>query len=253
MFYASIVFAIGYAVLYPSIPSFNSHSAGTLGYSQRQVVAERLAEIQELKAPMFKRIAAASLEQIRGDSELLNFSLAGGRVIFGDNCATCHGAGGAGAKGFPNLADDDWLWGGALKDIHRTISFGVRNANDNARQSQMPRFGVDGLLTPTQIDDAAEYVLSMTKRETDKAAAKRGEKIYAEQCVACHGEKGQGNTELGAKRLNNNIWLYGGDKTTLVASITGARGGSMPAWSERFDDVTVKMLAIYVHALGGGQ
>lgn len=253
VFYATIVFAVGYAILYPAVPWLNSHTDGTLGYSQRRVVAQHLAEGQELKAPMFKRIQAASLEQIRADPELLNFSLAGGRAIFGDNCATCHGAGGAGAKGFPNLADDDWLWGGALKDIHRTISFGVRNSNDNSRQSAMPRFGVDGILTPAQINDVAEHVLSFNKRETDKPAAQRGAKVFAEQCVACHGENGQGNTELGSKRLNNNIWLYGGDKPTIVTSITGARGGSMPAWSERFDDVTIKMLAIYVHTLGGGQ
>ena len=253
VFYASIVFAIGYSVLYPAWPGLRSHTLGTLGHTERSAVAKSLAEIQDLKAPMFKRLQGASLEQIRGDTDLLNFSLAGGRVIFGDNCATCHGAGGAGAKGFPNLADDDWLWGGALKDIHQTISFGVRNTNDKSRQSQMPRFGIDGVLTPAQINDVAEHVLAFNKRETDKAAAERGAKVFAEQCIACHGETGQGNREQGGKRLNNNIWLYGGDKATIVTSISGSRGGAMPAWAERFDDVTIKMLAIYVHALGGGQ
>jgi cytochrome c oxidase cbb3-type subunit III len=253
VFYASILFAIVYSVLMPAWPSLSGHTDGTLGYSQRQAVAQTIADAQAARIPMLNRIKAAGLDDIRKDTEMLNFALAGGRAVFGDNCATCHGAGGAGAKGYPNLADDDWLWGGSIKDVHQTIAFGVRNANDKARASQMPRFGVDNVLNTQQINDVAEFVLSLNKREADKGAAERGAKVFKEQCVACHGENGQGNQELGAKRLNNNIWLYGGDKETIVKSISGSRNGNMPAWSERFDDVTVKMLAIYVHSLGGGQ
>lgn len=251
--YACIAWAVGYYVFYPAWPTLRAHTTGVLGYSQRVEVQERLQAEAARRGPMVERIRAASLDQIKTNPELLNFAMAGGRVAFGDNCAPCHGTGGAGAKGFPSLADDDWLWGGELAAIHQTIAFGVRNANDKSRQSQMPRFGVDGALTPAQINDVAEYVLSLTKHSTDAAAASRGQPIFAEQCVACHGEKGEGNVEQGGPRLNDNIWLYGGDKPTVVQSIFSARFGNMPAWSERLDDATVKMLTVYVHTLGGGK
>lgn len=253
IFYASIVFAAIYTVLYPAWPSLTGYTEGVLGFSQRTETTERVRAGAELRAPMMEKIKTASLEQIRKDPEMLNFSLNGGRVIFADNCATCHGLGGAGRPAFPVLADDDWLWGGRIVDIHQTIAYGVRNANDKSRQSLMPRFGADEVLTPAQINDVAEYVLSLNNRATDKAAAARGEKVYAENCVACHLEGGKGNAELGAKNLTNGIWLYGGDKASIVKMIWFSRSGSMPAWTERFDAATVKMLAVYVHALGGGQ
>jgi len=253
IFYATIVFAVIYTVLYPAWPSLTGYTEGVLGFSQRTETTERVRAGAELRAPMMEKIKTASLEQIRKDPEMLNFSLNGGRVIFADNCATCHGSGGAGRPAFPVLADDDWLWGGRIVDIHQTIAYGVRNANDKSRQSLMPRFGADEVLTPAQINDVAEYVLSLNNRATDKAAAARGEKVYAENCVACHLEGGKGNAELGAKNLTNGIWLYGGDKASIVKMIWFSRSGSMPAWTERFDAATVKMLAVYVHALGGGQ
>lgn len=253
IFYASIVFAAVYTVLYPAWPSLTGYTEGVLGFSQRTETTERVRAGAELRAPMMEKIKTASLEQIRKDPEMLNFSLNGGRVIFADNCATCHGSGGAGRPAFPVLADDDWIWGGRIDDIHQTISYGVRNAHDKSRQSLMPRFGADEVLTPAQINDVAEYVLSLTNRATDKTAAARGEKVFADNCVACHLEGGKGNPELGAKNLTNGIWLYGGDKAAIVKMIWFSRSGAMPAWAERFDAATVKMLAVYVHALGGGQ
>ena len=242
-----------YTVLYPAWPGLTGYTKGLLGFSQREQTMERVRQGTELRAPMMARIQAASLEEIRADPDLLNFSLNGGRTIFADNCATCHGSGGSGRPAFPVLADDDWLWGGRLTDIHQTISFGVRNANDNSRQSLMPRFGVDGMLTPAQINEVAEYVLALNGRASDKAAAGRGEKVFAENCVACHLEGGKGNQELGAKNLTNGIWLYGGDKASIVRMVWYSRTNSMPAWVDRLDPATVKMLAVYVHALGGGQ
>jgi len=253
VFYTTIAWALVYSVLYPSWPGLSGYFHGLLGYSQRQVIDKNLAAEAANKAPMMSKIHAASLKGIEGNPDLLNFAIAGGRAVFADNCAPCHGPGGAGSKGFPNLADDDWLWGGDLDNIYKTISFGIRNANENSRQSQMPRFGIDGLLKPDQINDVAEYVLSLTGKSTDPAAASRGASLFADNCAVCHGDKGQGSIELGAKQLNNGIWLYGGDKATIVETITRARNGSMPAWSERFDDPTVKMLAVYVHSLGGGK
>ena len=253
VFYATIVWAIGYWVVYPSWPTLSTHLQGAAGYWSRAELTKEVDQQTRERAPYVTRIGAASLEDIQKDPDLYNFALAGGRAAFGENCAACHGPGGGGAKGFPNLADDDWLWGGDRASILKTISYGVRNSNSDSRQSQMPRFGADGILKPDQINDVAEYVLSLSGTSTDAAAAKRGAPIFAENCAVCHGEKGTGNKEVGAPNLTDRIWLYGGDKATVVQTITYARGGSMPAWSERLDPAIIKMLALYVHSLGGGQ
>jgi cytochrome c oxidase cbb3-type subunit 3 len=253
VFYACILFAIVYSVLFPSWPGISGYFHGLLGYSTRVGIEKELAEQTAARAPMVDKIKATALGDIEKNPDLLNFAVAGGKAVFSDNCAPCHGPGGSGSKGFPNLADDDWLWGGTLEQVHQTIAFGIRNSNDKSRQSAMPRFGVDGILKAEQINDVAEFVLSLTNKSTDEAAAQRGAPIFAENCAACHGDKGQGNIEMGAKQLNNGIWLYGGDKASIVYTITNARNSSMPAWSERFDDATVKMLAVYVHSLGGGK
>ncbi|WP_114393678.1 cytochrome-c oxidase, cbb3-type subunit III [Oleisolibacter albus] len=252
-FYATVVFALGYTIAYPSWPSLTGHTNGVLGWTQRQDVSAALAKEKARQAPMMQKVVATDIGEIRKDPELMNYVMAAGRVAFADNCAACHGAGGAGAKGFPTLADDDWLWGGKPDQILQTITYGIRNANENSRVSDMPRFGADQLLEPAQINDVAEYVLSLSGTSTDAAAAERGAQVYADNCAACHGEKGEGIQDVGAPRLNDRIWLYGGDKATVVETITYARRGNMPAWSERLDPATVKVLAAYVHALGGGQ
>jgi cytochrome c oxidase cbb3-type subunit 3 len=253
VFYACIAWAAVYSVFYPSWPTLSTHFRGLLGYTARANVTQELAAQAAERAPFLRRIQSTPLAQIESDPNLLSFAMTGGRAVFSDNCVPCHGPGGGGGKGFPNLADDDWLWGGTLDAVHQTIAYGVRNANDKSRQSQMPRFGADGILKPEQIDDVAEYVMSLSGTSTDAAAAARGAPIFAENCAVCHGPKGQGNQEVGAPNLSDKIWLYGGDKATIVQTITYARNGNMPAWSERFDDTTIKMLTIYVHSLGGGR
>ncbi|MFO0995881.1 MAG: cytochrome-c oxidase, cbb3-type subunit III [Alphaproteobacteria bacterium] len=253
VFYATVLWALVYVVLYPAIPWFSGHSKGMLGWSQRVEFSERMAAGRAEQAKFRERILDASLADIRGNPELLSFALAGGRAAFADNCAPCHGAGGSGRKGFPNLADDAWLWGGTLDAIHQTIEYGIRSTHAETRQSVMPSFGADGILTPEQINDVAEYVLSLTNRSSDPAAVERGQTVFADQCVACHGEKGAGNPELGAPSLAGQNWLYGGTKRDIVAQVTRPRLGVMPAWSGRLDPATIKMLAIYVHSLGGGQ
>ena len=179
--------------------------------------------------------------------------MAGGKAAFGENCAGCHGRGAQGAVGYPNLNDDDWIWGGSLAAIHQTIKFGIRSAHDETRVSDMPKFGVEQLLEPAQIADVASYVLSLSGKVDDGTAAERGKTIFAEQCAACHGEDGKGNPELGAPNLTDEIWLYGSSKANVVESIHTGRGGMMPAWNQRLDPVTVKALALYVHSLGGGE
>ena len=211
-----------------------------------------MAAARAAQAGIRGRIEAASLEQIVADPDLLTFAIVGGAAAFADNCAPCHGSGGAGAKGYPNLADDDWLWGGSLDAIETTIRYGIRSSHEETRISDMPRFGADELLEPDEIDAVAEYVLSFTGRATDAAAAKRGADIFAENCAACHGDKGEGTQDLGAPRLNDAIWLYGGDKATIVETVTNARRGVMPTWVGRLDEATIKMLTVYEHSLGGG-
>jgi cytochrome c oxidase cbb3-type subunit 3 len=252
--YATIVWSIGYYLLYPAIPWGPGYTKGLLGWSQRQEVVERIDQAKARQAVYLDRIEAASLEEVRVDPDLLNFALAGGRAAFADNCAPCHGAGAAGAVGYPSLADDDWLWGGDLEAIFTTVRHGVRWAPDEeTRFSDMPRFGVDGLLAREEIEDVAEYVLSLSDGAADAAAAERGQPLFEENCAACHGAAGGGGREFGAPRLNDRIWLYGGDKESVVESISNARGGVMPAWTTRLDEAAIKQLAIYVHALGGGE
>ncbi|KZD05825.1 cytochrome-c oxidase, cbb3-type subunit III [Oceanibaculum pacificum] len=255
LFYATIVWAIGYWVLYPAWPSLmgGGYTKGVLGYSQRADIAGRLTAHRADQAGLRGAIAQASLEEIRANPDLLSFALAGGRVAFGDNCAACHGAGGAGNPGFPALVDDEWLWGGGLAEIERTILHGIRNADPDSRYSEMPKFGADGILKRGEIADVAEFVLSLSSRATDPLAAAHGQPIYEAQCAACHGATGEGMREMGAPRLNDRIWLYGGSKEKIVESITNARFGVMPAWSGRLDDATIKQLTVYVHALGGGE
>ncbi len=180
--------------------------------------------------------------------------MAGGRVVFGENCAPCHGSGGAGAPGYPVLADDDWLWGGDIDSIYTTVRYGVRAGHDETRFNEMPRFGADELLEPAQINDVTAYVVSLSGEGGDAEAVARGAEIYAEQCIGCHGEAGEGVPELGGPRLADGIWLYGdGDPDAVAAQITDPRHGVMPAWVGRLDDVLLKQVSVYVHALGGGQ
>ena len=256
-FIATIVFAVGYCVLYPSIPSLTGHTKGLLGYSTRTELNQQIATAKEAQAGVLARFSEASLDEIRRDPELLAFAATGGKAAFAENCAPCHRAGGAGAKGFPALADDEWLWGGRLTDIQQTIVHGIRNSDPQSRQSAMPRFGLDGMLTPAQIDTVADYVLSLSSSAPSAsamgAAISEGGKIYAENCASCHGARGEGNREVGAPSLRDGIWLYGGDKAGVVETIARARNGSMPAWGTRLDPATIKMLTVYVHALGGGE
>lgn len=253
--YACIVWAVGYWIVYPAWPLADDYTRGIWGYSQRQVVTEQVAAGKAAQASFRKSIGEAKLADIRSDPKLLSFALAGGRAAFGDNCAGCHGRGAQGfsGSGYPNLNDDDWIWGGKLDDIYTTIRYGIRGGDEKARDSAMPKFGVDKLLEPAQISDVAEYVLKIAGKGGDAAAAGRGEATFKEQCAACHGEHGQGNQELGSPQLTDGIWLYGGAKADIVKSIETGRGGVMPAWHTRLDDVTVKQLAVYVHSLGGGK
>lgn len=251
-YYACIVWSIGYWVVYPSWPTLSGYWAGTSGYTDRKALADDLAERETERAPWVEKFAALPVAEIAQDNELLNYAMAGGKVVFADNCAPCHGSRGSGAPNYPVLADDDWIWGGSLQQIETTIRYGVRAQHDETRSGEMPAFGDDYLET-AQISDVAEYVLSFSKRDEDKAAAERGAQVFANECVACHGENGEGGRESGAPRLNDGIWLYGGERADIVKQVSVPRHGEMPTWEGRLDDVSIKQVTIYVHSLGGGE
>lgn len=253
--YASIVWSIGYWVLYPTWPLVSTYTHGMLGYSQRIEVARDIAAGKESQAKFVAAIAAKPIADIEKDPDLMEFVLRGGAAQFSNNCAPCHGRGAQGFKGYPNLNDDDWLWGGTVETIERTLRYGVRSGHPDTHDSAMPRFGVDQVLTSAQISDAADFVRSLSGAKADPAAIERGKGIFAEQCAACHGADAKGNQEMGAPNLADAIWLYGGEKSDVVETIrTGRAGiGVMPAWEGKLDPVTIKMLTIYVHSLGGGK
>lgn len=251
--YATIVWSIGYWIAYPAWPLISSHTTGMLGYSQRSAVAASVEAGRQAQAKFRDAIAESGLSEVKANPDLLNFAIAGGKAAFGDNCAPCHGRGAEGGKGYPNLNDDEWIWGGKLDEIHTTLKVGIRSNHEDSRVSDMPKYGIDEILEPNQIDDVTEYVLQISAQEADKEAAGRGKAIFEEQCVACHGETGKGNKELGAPNLTDAIWLYGGSKADIRETVVTGRGGVMPAWTGRLDEVTIKQLALYVHTLGGGQ
>jgi cytochrome c oxidase cbb3-type subunit 3 len=251
--YACIAFSAVWVVLYPAFPI--QGWTGTTGWIAREQVVRDVAAANERMAPMMNRIREATPQQIAADPEMRSFAMAGGRIAFANNCAACHGAGGQGATGgFPSLADDEWIWGGTHDAILATIRHGIRaGESDEERTGMMPRFVADGVLTAAQANDTAEFVLSLTGRSTDAAAVERGKPLYAENCASCHGEAGEGNRDLGAPRLTDQVWLYGSDRAAIARTIANPRMGVMPSWGGRLDAATVNMLTVYVHALGGGE
>ena len=200
--YATIAWSAVWWLLYPSWPWLTGYFGGILGANQRMELVERMAATEAARAQYLERIGSASLDQIAQDPELANFALVGGGAAFADNCAPCHGLGGAGQGFYPNLADDAWIWGGTLDDIHTTILYGVRSGHSRRRLNEMPAFGALDMLTRSEISDVAEHVLSLSGRTEDPEAAARGAAVFAEQCAACHGEQGQGMPELGGPALD---------------------------------------------------
>lgn len=254
LFYVTIVWSIGYWIVYPAWPLVTSYTNGVFNWNSRQAIIDDLAALKAQRAAMVDRIQSSTLEEILSDQQMLSFARAQGRAAFADNCAPCHGAGGGGAKGYPNLVDDDWLWGGQLEDIAFTIRHGIRSTDDKTRSGTMPAFGRDKILERPDILAAADYVRSLSNLAVAKTAdLARGKKVFAENCAACHGETGKGNRELGAPDLTDPIWLFGSDRDTIVEGITNGRGSVMPTWRTRLDDTTIKSLTVYVHSLGGGQ
>ena len=251
-FYLCIIWAIGYAIAYPAIPLLNGATPGLLGYSSRADVVAELADAKAAQGAMLEKIAATPVEDIASDQELLQFAIAGGSSAFKVNCAQCHGSGASGSAGYPNLNDDDWLWGGTIDQIYLTIAHGIRyEADDDTRVSEMPAFA--DMLEPEQINEVAAFVVSLSDTPRDPAMVEPGKEIYAENCAACHGDNAEGVIDFGAPRLSDGIWLKGSTEAQIVQQIRAPKHGAMPAWVGRLGEPTIKQLAVYVHTLGGGQ
>jgi cytochrome c oxidase cbb3-type subunit 3 len=256
-FYATILFSIGYWVVYPAWPGITGFTHGLWGQSSRGDVAADVAAIQAQRAVTEGGLKDATVEQIVADKKLLSLALAHGKAAFAENCAPCHGAGGQGGKGYRNLTNEDWLWGGKLEDIQQTITHGIRDyADKDTRQSAMPAWGVGNppALTADQIRQVASYVRTLSKLPPeDGVDVAAGQKIFADNCAVCHGDDGKGKREMGSANLTDGLQLYGGDVRDLIQTITFARNSTMPAWGARLDPVTIKTLAVFVHNLGAGE
>jgi cytochrome c oxidase cbb3-type subunit 3 len=255
LFYLTIIWAVGYWIVYPAWPLVTSYTSGLFQWNSRTAVVEDIAALKASRSGMETRIAAATLEQIAGDQQLLAFARAQGRAAFVENCAGCHGSGGGGAKGYPNLNDDDWIWSGKLEEIAQTIRHGVRSNSEKTRMGPaMPAFGRDGMIPGADIEEVADYVRSLSGLPAGpKANLTRGAKVYADNCAVCHKPDGSGDRSAGAPNLRDKIWLYGSDRASIIEGLVNGRGGMMPAWAERLDDTTIKSLTVYVHSLGGGE
>lgn len=250
--YLTIIWAVGYVIAYPAWPMISGATTGMLGYSTRGEVAKDIAAHEMGNAPLVEALLAADMSILDQDADLNRYAIARGGSVFRAQCSQCHGSGAAGAKGYPNLLDNDWLWGGSIENVVLTIKHGVRNETDaDARWSQMPAFGE--MLAKDEIAAVVEYVVSLSSTEFDSDLAAAGEPLFADNCTSCHGAEALGDRELGAPNLADAIWLYGGDRTTLTETVVNARFGVMPAWGQRLSDVDVRAVSAYVHALGGGE
>jgi len=251
-FYACILWAVGYVIFYPALPMLESATRGVSGWTSRgQLAAEMDAEASR-KTTITAAVAGMPVELLASNKKLMQSAIEGGRAAFKVHCVQCHGSGASGSKGYPNLNDDDWLWGGDLATLDYTITHGVRNPDHNeTRSSQMPAFG--GVLTNAEIASVVSYVRSISDQQKPDTASARGAALFATNCSQCHGTDGAGGREFGAPNLTDAIWLYGGDRAAIAQTIRKSRFGVMPRWDNRLDPVTIKMLAAYVHSLGGGE
>ena len=248
-FYATIIWGVGYTIAYPAWPMISGATAGILGYSTRAEVAESIAAHETANAELAGQLLEMDLAAFDPQSDLHRYAVSRGGAVFRAQCSQCHGAGAAGGIGYPNLIDDDWLWGGALEEIAYTVRHGIRNETDpNAHWSQMPAFG--DLLSEEEILELVAYVQTLPE---SGGAEGSGARLFADNCASCHGDDGMGDRFQGAPNLADAIWLYGGSDEALIETITYARFGVMPAWGQRLSEVDVRAVSTYVHALGGGE
>ncbi|MEI5682036.1 MULTISPECIES: cytochrome-c oxidase, cbb3-type subunit III [unclassified Mesorhizobium] len=251
-FYATIVWALGYTIAYPAWPMLRSATTGLLGYSSRDALKNELTVAETAKAQYVTAVQSKTVAEIASDDALREFAVAAGGAAFKVNCVQCHGSGAQGSPGFPNLNDDEWLWGGSVDQVYQTITHGVRfSADPDTRFSEMPAFR--DILDRDQIAQVSAFVASLSGTGEAAALVEPGRKVFAENCAACHGDSAKGNPELGAPDLTDAIWLYGSSQSAIAAQVGSPKHGVMPAWGARLGDAKVKELAVYIHSLGGGE
>lgn len=250
--YLTIIWGVGYSIAFPAWPLLRGATQGLLGYSTRAEVAEDIARVDAQNDAIAATLASSDLTELSRDDPAYQFGVSGGAAVFRAHCSQCHGAGAAGAVGYPNLLDDAWLWGGSLDAIEYTVTHGIRNnQDDDAHWSEMPAFG--DIFSEEEIGFTTEYVLSLSDQDHDASLAEQGAILFAENCASCHGDAAKGDTSVGAPNLADAIWLYGGNRADIQYSITNARFGVMPAWGQRLSEADVRAVSTYVHALGGGE
>ncbi len=250
--YLTIIWGIGYVIAFPAWPMISGATQGVLGWSTRGNVAQDIADHEAKNVDLVTDLLNANMATLPEDADLNRYAIARGGSVFRAQCSQCHGSGAAGAKGYPNLLDNDWLWAGDMDGIMHTVRHGVRNDTDlDARWSQMPAFG--DMLSNAEIVATAEYVVSLSATEFDATLAADGATLFADNCASCHGDAGLGDRVIGAPNLADAIWLYGGGRAAVIETIENARFGVMPAWGQRLSEEDVRAVSAYVHALGGGE
>ena len=234
LFYLTIIFSLVYVILYPGLGSWR----GTLGWSQVGQLKEEQEAAEKQFGPLYRRFAAMDAEVLARDPE----ALAIGQKLFLNNCAQCHASDGAGSRGFPNLTDGDWLWGGDAKTVKTTIAEG--------RTGVMPPFGP--ALGAEGVKNVAHYVRSLSGMSADSLRVAFGRELYAQNCVACHGAEGKGNPALGAPNLADRIWLHGSAEPVVMETIARGRQNQMPAHKALLDEARIHLLTAYVLRLSQG-
>lgn len=251
-FYLTIIWGIGYTIAYPAWPMISGATEGVLGWSTRADVAAEIEQHEARNEGLVEQLLTVDMAALTEDPDLKRYATSRGAAVFRAQCSQCHGSGAAGAEGYPNLLDDDWLWGGSMVEIADTVRYGVRNTTDDlARYSEMPAFG--DFLEDTEIDAVVEYVVSLSSADFDTDLATAGQSVYLDNCSACHGDQASGDRDIGAPNLKDAIWLYGGERDDIRETVVNARFGVMPAWGQRLSEADVRAVSAYVHQLGGGE
>lgn len=249
----TILFSIVYWVLMPAWPTWNSYTKGLRGHDDRAEVMQQVEAAAAERAAWSDQIVQASFDDIVADDVLMGHVLDTGRTLFADNCAVCHGVEGRGGPGFPDLAARAWLWGGDPETLAETIRVGINSTHPETRSSEMLGFGQLGVLSREQVRAAGAYVRQLSGAalsDADRAMMDLGREVYTANCVVCHGENGRGDVTVGAPDLTDDVWLYGGDAQSIVNTIHGGRQGHMPHWEGRLSEADIRLLTVYVRALG---
>jgi cytochrome c oxidase cbb3-type subunit 3 len=231
LFWITIVFGLAYFALYPGLGTFK----GAWEWTSLGQYREEMSAAEKLYGPIYQKFSAVDVKTLAADPQ----ARAAGEKLFLNYCSQCHASDARGGKGFPNLTDDDWLYGGAPETIEQTISGG--------RNGVMPAWGA--VLKEEGVMDVAHYVRSLSGLSNDATRAGRGKASFATYCVACHGADGKGNTAMGAPNLTDSVWLYGSSEPMLIETISRGRNNKMPAWKDMLGDARVHVLAAYVYGL----